>query len=61
MNRTEKDFWKFNIDSRERRELLLVALLLTVSMFLLNSSFNRIAGKAIAKATEITLQKELKG
>ena len=61
MNRSGKDFWDLKINSRERRELLLVVLLLTVSMFLLSSSFNRIADKAVEKVAEITIQKLLRG
>lgn len=61
MNRSGKDFWDLKINSRERRELLLVVLLLTVSMFLLNSSFNRIADKTVEKVAEITMQKLLRG
>ena len=61
MNRSERFFWKLTITSRERRELFFVALLLTVSMFLLNSSFNRVAEKTVIKVSELAVQKQLKG
>ena len=61
MNRLEKGFWELKINSRERRELLLVVLLLTVSMFLLNATFKRVADEAVIRVTEATMQKILRG
>ena len=61
MNRSGKDFWDLKINSRERRELLLVVLLLTVSMFLLNATFKRVADEAVIKVSEATMQKLLRG
>ena len=57
MNRSEKDFRKLKITNRERREFLLVILLLAVAMFLLNASFNRVAEKAVIKLSEMTIEK----
>lgn len=61
MENMKKNFWELKINTRERRELLLVTLLLTVSMILLNSSFNRVAEKTVIKISKMTIENQIRG